>query len=355
MAYRNFKTVPHLLFGSGSFSQLGDLLAQLPNRQHGVAFIVDQSQRDLPVANQLPVEDTDLLIFADSSSEPTTQYVDELTQQVQQHFTHLPACIIGMGGGTGMDLGKSVALMLTNEGGSANYQGWDLIDNPAVYHLGIPTLSGSGAEVSRTAVLIGPEKKLGLNSDYTVFDQILLDPKLIQTVPKNQWFYTGMDCYIHCVESLQGHFLNQFSRAYGEKSLHLCQEVFSDNHPHKDEKLMIASYMGGMSIAYSQVGACHALSYGLSFVLHTPHGLGNCMAFDVLEDIYPEGVEVFRGMVDQHQVAIPKGVTKSLTEGQMQLMVKTAMALPPLWQNVYGDDWESVVTEDFVRGYYEKM
>ena len=100
-----------------------------------------------------------------------------------------------------MDIAKAVALMLTNKGSSADYQGWDLIKNPPVYKIGIPTLSGTGAEVSRTCVLMGPEKKLGINSDYTPFDQIILDPNLIANVPKDQRFYTGMDCYIHCIES----------------------------------------------------------------------------------------------------------------------------------------------------------
>jgi 3-deoxy-alpha-D-manno-octulosonate 8-oxidase len=62
-----------------------------------------------------------------------------------------------------MDLAKAVALMLANTGSSANYQEWDLIKNPAIYHVGIPTLSGTGAEVSRTTVLSGPDKKLGIN------------------------------------------------------------------------------------------------------------------------------------------------------------------------------------------------
>ena len=77
-----------------------------------------------------------------------------------------------------MDLAKAVALMLTNPGSSQDYQGWDLVQVPGVYKAGVPTLSGTGAEVSRTAVLIGPTKKLGLNSDYTPFDQVLLDPDL---------------------------------------------------------------------------------------------------------------------------------------------------------------------------------
>lgn len=132
-----------------------------------------------------------------------------------------------------------------------------------------------GAEVSRTAVLIGPEKKLGLNSDYTPFDQVLLDPALIHNVPKNQRFFTGMDNYIHCVESLNGSYLNAFSKAYGEKAQEMCLKAFlgTDTWTEQcDEDLMMASWMGGMSIAYSQVGAAHALSYGLAVVYGVRHG-----------------------------------------------------------------------------------
>ena len=87
----------------------------------------------------------------------------------------------------------------------------------------------------------------------------------VADVPAEQRFYTGMDCYIHCVESLEGTYLNSFSRAYGEKAMDLCRDVFLADPEDADDKLMMASYCGGMSIAYSQVGICHALSYGLSF------------------------------------------------------------------------------------------
>ena len=66
-------------------------------------------------------------------------------------------------GGTILDLAKAVSIMLTNEGSSSDYQGWDLVKNPAIYHVGVPTISGTGAEVSRTTVLTGPERKLGIN------------------------------------------------------------------------------------------------------------------------------------------------------------------------------------------------
>ncbi|RKZ12849.1 alcohol dehydrogenase, partial [bacterium] len=263
--------------------------------------------------------------------------------------------VVGIGGGSTMDLAKAVSLMLTNPGSAADYQGWDLIRRPAVYHVGIPTLAGTGAEVSRTTVLTGPEKKLGINSDHTVFDQVVLDPDLLAGVSTEQWFYTGMDCYIHCVESLQGTFLNAFSRAYGEQAMALCRQVFLQDSPDGDEKLMMASYCGGMSIAYSQVGVCHALSYGLSFVLGLHHGIGNCVAFDYLEEFYPEAVEEFRRMMQRHKVNLPRGLTADLPDEKLEKMVDVALVLAPLWENALGPDWREKMTRERIRDLYRRM
>ena len=209
-----------------------------------------------------------------------------------------------------MDLAKSVSVMLTNNGSSEEYQGWDLLKYPGVYHVGVPTISGTGAEVSRTAVLSGSKLKLGLNSDFTPFDQVILDPELTDGIEKNQWFYTGMDCFIHCVESLNGNFINSFSKSYGEMAYELCHEVFlgNDSFEEMQDKLMMASWHGGMSIAYSQVGVAHALSYGLSYVLGIRHGLGNCIVFNHLEEFYAKDVTLFKQMIDKHQISLPKGI-----------------------------------------------
>ncbi|GAA5214610.1 3-deoxy-alpha-D-manno-octulosonate 8-oxidase KdnB [Corallincola platygyrae] len=356
MSFKNFKVVPKMIFGRGSFAQLDEVLAEERKRDDDfVVFLVDDVHQGKPLEGRVPLKAQDQLIWVNVDEEPTTKQVDSLTEQVQAHAGKTPVSVVGLGGGSTMDLAKAVSLMLTNPGGSAMYQGWDLIKNPAVHHIGIPTLSGTGAEASRTAVLCGPERKLGLNSDYTVFDQIIMDPELIKDVPTDQWFYTGMDCYIHCIESLEGTYLNEFSKAYGEKSLDLCREVYIDDHPEKDDKLMMASFMGGMSIAYSQVGACHALSYGLSYVLGYHHGIGNCIAFDVLEEFYPEGVKEFRQMMDKHNITLPKGICKDLPDETIAKMVKVAKSLGPLWHNVYGDGWEDKVTDELLTGLYRRI
>jgi len=354
--FRNFKMVSYVVFGRGCFNQLNDILAEKRKTQDSyVVFLVDDVFLESSLINRVPVKNHDKLMWVNVDHEPKTEYVDELTQNVKKNSDELPDGIIGIGGGSTLDIAKAVSLMLTNPGSSADYQGWDLIKNPAVYHVGIPTLSGTGAEVSRTTVLSGPEKKLGINSDYTVFDQILLDPELIESAPSDQRFYTGMDCYIHCVESLCGTFLNAFSQAYGEKAMELCREVFLGSGPDSDDKLMMASYCGGMSIAYSQVGICHALSYGLSFVLGIHHGIGNCIVFDHLEDYYAEGVNEFRQMMEKHKIQLPRNLVAGVKNDQLEKMVDVALILEPLWENALGTDWKRTMTRDRIKELYLKM
>ena len=131
-----------------------------------------------------------------------------------------------------------------------------------------------------------------------------------------------MDCFVHCVESLNGTFLNAFSQSYGEKAFELCQEIFlKDSLSSKEEaqdKLMMASWHGGMSIAYSQVGVAHAMSYGLGYLLGVKHGIGNCIVFDHLEEYYPEGVAMFKKMKAKHNIELPQGICADLDDDQFR-------------------------------------
>ncbi|MBY0347291.1 MAG: iron-containing alcohol dehydrogenase [Hydrotalea flava] len=357
MQFRNFKMIGYVVYGRGSFNQLDEILAPQRKGDAPMVFLVDHFFKDKPLVNRIPVRGKDRVIFVDVTHEPKTTQVDALAQQLKNEFGTISG-VIGIGGGSTMDLAKAVSLMMTNPGSSADYQGWDLVKFPGVYKAGIPTLSGTGAEVSRTTVLTGPTRKLGMNSDFTPFDQIVLDPELIKDTPVNQRFYTGMDCYIHCIESLQGTYLNDFSKSYGEKALQLCQKVFLEKEVWDDEsdnQLMMASYAGGMSIAYSQVGVAHAVSYGLSYLLGTKHGIGNCIVMNHLEEYYPEGVAEFKQMVEKNKVEIPTGICKGLTDAQLETMMDVSMGMKPLWENALGKDWEKIMTRDKLRKLYEKL
>ncbi len=349
--------VDYVVYGRGSFNQLDDILAPRRKGDAPMIFLLDHHfENNTGFQARIPLRKGDKLIIADVTHEPKTSYVDALANGLKEEFGTVSG-IIGIGGGSVMDLAKAVSLMMTNPGKAQDYQGWDLVKVPGVYKVGIPTLSGTGAEVSRTCVLTGPERKLGMNSDFTPFDQIVLDPDLIKNAPVNQRFYTGMDCYIHCIESLEGTYLNAFSRAYGEKALELCQEIFLTPEwtDESDEKLMMASYFGGMSIAYSQVGVAHAVSYGLSYLLGAKHGIGNCIVFNHLEEYYPKGVEEFKKMVAINGIHIPEKLCAGLDDAGYDTMINVSLGMKPLWENALGKDWEQQITRERLRTLYERL
>lgn len=175
MSHRNFKMIGYVVFGRGSFNQLDEIIKPQRKENAPMIFLVDHYFEGKALPNRIQLRGNDKIIFVDVTYEPKTTYVDKLANELKAEFGTVSG-IIGIGGGSAMDLAKAVSLMMNNPGSSADYQGWDLVKHPGVYKVGIPTLSGTGAEVSRTTVLTGPEKKLGMNSDFTPFDQIVLDP-----------------------------------------------------------------------------------------------------------------------------------------------------------------------------------
>jgi 3-deoxy-alpha-D-manno-octulosonate 8-oxidase len=168
-----------------------------------------------------------------------------------------------------------------------------------------------------------------------------------------------MDNYIHCIESETGLFKNAYSKAFGDQSLKLCREIYlgpnAGQTPENDEKLMIASMLGGLSLTYSEVGVCHALSYGLSYVFETRHGLANCICFNVLEDVYGEGVKEFKQMVDRFQIDLPQNLAATWSEDEITAMATIAFRLDHMWHHAFGDQWRDVVTMDMIKDFYRRM
>jgi 3-deoxy-alpha-D-manno-octulosonate 8-oxidase len=159
--------VDYVVYGRGAFDQLDEILEPQRKGDAPMIYFVDHFFQDKPAFSaRIPAKGKDKIVFIDVTDEPKTKYVDKIRDELKAEFGEVSG-IIGIGGGSVMDMAKAVALMMTNPGSSADYQGWDLVKFPGVYKAGIPTISGTGAEVSRTCVLTGPTRKLGMNSDFT--------------------------------------------------------------------------------------------------------------------------------------------------------------------------------------------
>ena len=157
MTHKNFKTIEKTVFGKGSFNQLAEIVEpkRSLNNKYFV-YIVDNYFKGKELESRLQQKPEDTIYFIDvDPHEPTTEQIDQLRDEILAQ-KGLPAGLIGIGGGSIMDIAKALALMLCNEGPSQQYPGLNLIKKPGVYHLGVPTISGTGDRCSMPAVFTCP-------------------------------------------------------------------------------------------------------------------------------------------------------------------------------------------------------
>lgn len=356
------KSVLNYVFAAGSLTKLDGMLA-LRRASHGdhVVFCVDDYFKDKQLLKKLPIQKSDEILFIDTTHEPKTTGIDALVQSLLQRRKGVTAAaVVGIGGGTTLDTAKAISNLLTNGGKAADYQGWDLVKRPGIFKIGVPTLSGTGAESSRTCVMTNPLNglKLGMNSEHTIFDQLVLDPELTRTASRIQYFVTGMDTYVHCVESLAGRYRHALGDAFSRQALNLCREVFLGDDMMSDEnreKLMVASYLGGCALANSFVGVVHPFSAGLSVVYGIHHGLANCVTMMAMDQFYPAECAEFRLMVDKQGVTLPEGpCRKSTPDDRRRLYESTVIHQKPL-SNALGDNFIKILTPEKVDEIFSRM
>lgn len=358
---KNARNVTRYLAGAGSICELDEVLSQRRAHDSGtILFLLDEFFDERWLASKVRVASSDIIINIDTSDEPTVQSIDALVAKIRAITTEIPAAIVGIGGGCTLDSAKAISNLLTNGGSAADYQGWDLLTKPGVFKIGVPTISGTGAEATRTCVLTNKRTglKLGMNSDFTVFDQIVLDPNLMKSVPRDQFFYTGMDAYIHSFEALEGNYRNFIGDSFSQQAMQLCREVFlaDDMMGSKEcELLMSASYLGGCAIATSYVGLVHPLSAALSVNYGVHHCLANCIAMRAVEEFYPIQYAEFWMMVEKQGIFIPKGICIDAIENDFnQLRNSVLMHQKPL-VNALGEKYEAILNSDKVFELFSMM
>lgn len=356
----NSKNVLNYMFGKGALSNLRFILENKISNGNYVVYFIDEFFKDNKLIENIPIQNQDEIFFVQTKDEPKTKFINEFRDILVSKNKNNPKAIVAIGGGCTLDTGKAVANLLTNQGNAEDYQGWDLVKNPGIYKIGIPTISGTGAEASRTCVMTNVKSglKLGMNSDFTIYDQLILDPDLTKTVPREQYFYTGMDTYIHCIESLNGRYRNAIGDAFSAQAITLCREVFLSEDMMSDEnreKLMVASYLGGCAIANSFVGIIHPFSAGLSVVLDTHHCIGNCITMNAMEEFYPKEFEEFNLMAEKQGIKIPKGIALNLDEEIYQKLYNSTVIHEKPLSNALGDNFKEILSYEKVKEIFKRM
>jgi len=354
---KTIQNVAKVAFGLGSFSDLNALIEDKKLADGYAVVFLDTYFSNSILFDRLSEYE---VVIVDTSVEPKTTTIDNIMSILRSKYDKAPNIIVGIGGGSTLDTAKACSNLFTNPGSASDYQGWDKVQNKGVFKVGVPTISGTGSEATRTCVMTNPKNglKLGMNSDFTVFDHIILDPNLTETVPRDQYLYTGMDAYIHCMEALEGGYRNPVGDAYSRETLKLCREVFNSSdmlETSMREKLMVASYLGGCSIATSYVGVVHPFSAGLSVVLGTHHCEANCIVMNAMEEFYPKYYQEFHSMVKRQNVHLRKGIASNLTDEQYdELYNATIIHEKPLY-NALGKKFKEILNKDRVIEIFKQM
>ena len=337
---------------------VGDLIKRIEGESRRPYFVLDSALLEQDIFRPL-FDRASVFIFDASASEPKTEDVDRLAELIRSD-PGVPDLAVAVGGGSTMDLTKAAAICTANPGPSSGYQGYDMELNKGLDIWVVPTLNGTGAEITPIAVLRGPEKKLGINNKYVGPAVAIIDPQLSAGARRYNRFFTLMDCYFHHYEITKSKTSSGEALADASKGLTLARDTLSQKIDGFDAakaiKAAMASVLGGSSSIGGRVGAAHALSYGLSNSSPTlPHSVAVTISMLALEDIYPDGYADTLKFLESNEMHVPRASDYGIGEKDIEKMTKTALGMEKLWQSCFGVNWREKATPDFVRSAYIKI
>ena len=248
-----------------------------------------------------------LSYFDDIRQEPTVNDFHTIVDKAREFQAD---SVIGVGGGSVLDLAKLVATLLYSDQQVEQLFGTGLVKQRGVWFACIPTTSGTGSEVSPNAILLDENDNLkkGIVSPHLMADAAYIDPQLTWTVPAKVTAETGMDALTHCIEAYTNKFAHPLIDVYALNGIrliaaNLLKAVKNGKDQEAREALSLGSMYGGMCLGPVNTAAVHALSYPLGGMFHLSHGLSNAILLPtVMKFNRPACVERYA------QVAIACGV-----------------------------------------------
>jgi alcohol dehydrogenase len=276
-----FRTTPRIVMGLGAVNQAGqEALALSAHRvlvvtDGGIiaAGILDQ------VAASLKAADVAYEVFSDVSPDPRYETVGACLKSLGEFK---PEAVIGVGGGSAIDIAKCTAVMLGNSGTIEDYMGVDMVPKAGVPSIIIPTTAGTGSEVTPIAILSDENEKLkkGVVSQHLFPHTALLDPELTTGLPQAVTAATGMDALIHAIEAFTSVNASGMSDMLAVRAIGLIYGSIrtayaQGGNMQARSAMMEGSLLAGMAFANAGVTAVHAFAYPIGAEFHIPHGVAN--------------------------------------------------------------------------------
>ncbi len=267
-------------FGAKALSKLADLLVPADRvfvvtdkgiEAAGIAGAVTGIVREKGCAYE---------VFSDVAPNPTSELAAQATDALRAFGA---TKVVAVGGGSPLDLGKIVSALAANSRPLSDYQ-WNGFDfeNPALPYIAIPTTAGTGAEVTRCAVIGDRGVKKGINSDRLFAQCAIIDPELMTGLPPFLTATTGMDALTHAIEAYTGLKAQPITDAWAEKAIELIGGSLvtactngSDVQARTD--MAVASMLAGVAMDQAGLGLVHAMSGPLCTQYHLAHGEANTL------------------------------------------------------------------------------
>ncbi len=273
--------VGRMIFGSGSISRLPEEIKSMGGTR--VMVVMDKDLASSPLKDRVmePLQKARIsaTLYGEVTPEPSPKLADDGAALAIQQKTQV---VIGVGGGSSMDVAKAVATLVKNPGNAVDYIGLNLVKKKGLPTIMVPTTAGTGAETTFTAVFTMRETKTkgGINSPFLYPDLALLDPELTLGLPPTVTAYTGMDALTHAIESFTSLKANEVSDIFAYRAIELIgrnlrSAVFNGSRLKVRESMLLGSYLAGMGLANAGVTAVHALAYPLGALFDIPHGIAN--------------------------------------------------------------------------------
>ncbi len=272
-----FATAGRIVFGPGTVTQAGGIVRGLGDR----ALVVTgrDAERTRSLVGRLAAESVECAAFP-VASEPS---VDLVRDGVRAAAAHRANVIVGFGGGSAIDTAKAIAALMTNPGEIEDHlevvgRALPLVEAPAPW-VAIPTTAGTGAEVTRNAVLASPQHhvKVSLRSPLMLARVAIVDPELTLDLPPAVTASTGLDALTQLVEPFVSARANPLSDAVSREGLGHAAATLRRAFDRGDdaaarEGMSLAALLGGLALANGGLGAAHGIAGPFGGMFDAPHG-----------------------------------------------------------------------------------
>ncbi len=279
----SFDSIRRTVFGQGTSGQLGQEVLLLGTKK--VLVVIDPQVRSAGVADpalkSLQQAGVKYAIYDRITREPEPAEADDAATLGREFGAQ---AVVGIGGGSALDLAKAAGVLMTNLGPATEYVGLELVKKPGKPVICLPTTAGTGSEVTFTAVFTRRADgfKGGINGRMLFPHTAILDPLLTVSCPAYITAITGMDALTHAMEAYTSRAATPISDLNALKAIELIGDNLRQAVAHGEnlaarEGMMLGAYLAGLALAQAGVGAVHAMAYPLGAFFDIPHGEANAV------------------------------------------------------------------------------